>query len=447
MSNFPHLESVTALFSDSNGIMRGKVLPAEALEKLLGGEASVFLPASVFGTDSTGESVAETGLVWESGDVDFPWRAIPETFHILPGSDNKQAAVLIEMLQEDGTTPHFLDPRGILREVVKRLNAEGLFPMVAHELEFYLIAERNDKKGMGQRAEVGDSGRIRETNQVYEIDAYSEFASVLDEISSVCRAISVGADARIAEYGRGQFEINLTHSDDVLRACDEAVLLRHLTRRVARAAGIDATFMGKPFADDTGSGFHFHVSLWDSKAKNLMAEQKGREAWSNTNIAHGAGGMAQHLGESMAVFAPNANAWRRLQPGHYAPTDKSWGYNNRTVSFRIPPGDASARRLEHRSSSADVNIYLASALILAAMAEGIKNKTKPPTMITGNAYDAPNREGLPRHWLEALEMFSASAFIGEWLGEDYRHVYTEMKRYECRAFESQVTPLEWAWYR
>ncbi|MGC6484811.1 MAG: glutamine synthetase family protein [Candidatus Puniceispirillales bacterium] len=441
---WPDLSTVTAMFADSNGIMRGKVLPASGLEKLF--KEGVFLPASVFGTDATGESVAETGLVWEKGDVDFRWMPVADTFFILPGSDGRDAAVMIQMMADDGS-PHPLDPRSILQSVTCTLGQQNIFPVIAPELEFYLIGLTNDDRGMGQAAMVNGLGRGQETNQIYGIDSYEEFRPLLEAIKAACHAVSVGADTAITEYGRGQFEINLVHRDDPVRACDEAVLLRHLTRRVARQHGVDVTFMGKPFAEDTGSGFHLHASLWDRDGANILREPEGGEPWGNPAMAHAAGGMARYLGESMAVMAPNANAWRRIQPGHYAPTDRSWGFNNRTVTFRIPPGDAKARRLEHRSGSADVNPYLATALILGSMAEGLEQQITPPPMTTGNAYDAPQRDGLPDTWLEALDLFAESPFIGRWLGEEYRHVYAETKRYERRVFEGHITPLEWSWYR
>ena len=440
----PELNTVTAMFADSNGIMRGKVLPASGLEKLF--SEGVYLPASVFGTDATGESVAETGLVWEKGDVDFRWLPVADTFFILPGSQGRDAAVMIQMMEDDGS-PHPLDPRSVLQSVVCKLGGLNIFPVIAPELEFYLISMANDDRGMGQAAVVGNLGRPQETNQIYGIDSYDEFRPVLEQIKSACHAVAVGADTAITEYGRGQFEINLMHREDPVRACDEAALLRHLARRVARQHGFDVTFMGKPFADDTGSGFHLHASLWDKAGTNLLREPEGSQPWDHPNMAFAAGGMARYLGESMAVFSPNANAWRRIQPGHYAPTDRSWGFNNRTVTFRIPPGDAKARRLEHRSGSADVNPYLATALILAAMAEGIERQITPPAMTTGNAYDAPDRDGLPDTWAASLDLFAESEFIGTWLGEGYRRVYAETKHYERRVFEGHVTPLEWAWYR
>lgn len=439
---FPNMETITAMFADSNGIMRGKLLPADTLPKLI--KEGILLPASVFGTDATGESVAETGLVWDTGDRDFPFLPVAESFHALD-DDGRNVACLIQMMDTDGT-PHQLDPRGILGEVIKRINGMGIYPVIAPELEFYLIDRKLDD-GMGQYAPIPDTGESQPTNQIYGIEAYDEFSDVVNDIHRTCLTAGIKADTAITEYGRGQYEINILHQGDALRAADEAALLRYHTRRVARRHGIDSTFMGKPFADDTGSGFHLHVSLWDDKGNNLMAEDDGCEPVSNPVLQHAIGGLAQHLGDSFAIFSPNANAWRRIAPGHYAPVDKSWGVNNRTVNFRVPEGNRSARRIEHRAASADINPYLTTALILAAMVDGITNQTTPPDMTTKNAYDAPNRDGLPATWAAANEMFSQSAFIKTWLGEAYTHVYAATKEYERLTFDQTVTPLEWQWYR
>ena len=440
--NFPHMETITAMFADSNGIMRGKLLPADTLPKLI--KEGILLPASVFGTDATGESVAETGLVWDTGDRDYPFIPVADSFHTLD-DEGRNIACLIQMMESDGT-PHQLDPRGILETVIARINGMGIYPDIAPELEFYLI-DRKLNDGMGQYAPIPVTGEVQPTNQIYGIEAFDEFADVINDIHRTCIHAGVKADTAITEYGRGQYEINILHNKDALRAADEAALLRYHTRRVARRHGIDATFMGKPFADDTGSGFHLHVSFWDDKGNNLMAEQDGADPVSNPALRHAVGGLAQHLGDSFAVFSPNANAWRRIAPGHYAPVDKSWGVNNRTVNFRIPAGSKSARRIEHRAASADINPYLTTALILSAMVDGISNKITPPAMTEKNAYDAPNRAGLPATWAEANDMFAKSAFIKDWLGAEYAKVYVATKEYERLTFDQTITPLEWKWYR
>ncbi|MDA0307930.1 MAG: glutamine synthetase family protein [Proteobacteria bacterium] len=442
--NFPNLDTITAMFADSNGMMRGKVLPADALEKLI--TEGVLLPASVYGTDATGESVAETGLVWDTGDEDFPFHVVKDSFHDLSDGNGTDAACLIQMMTNDGT-PHHLDPRSILAKVVDRLNDMGLHPVIAPELEFYLIDRQLDDLGMGQYARIPISGETQPTNQIYGIEAFDEFSDVVSDIRRTCLMAGVRADTAITEYGRGQYEINILHNDDALRAADEAALLRYHARRIARRHGLDTTFMGKPFANDTGSGFHLHVSLWDDKGNNIMAEKDGDDPTSNPLLRYAVGGMAKYLADSFAVFAPNANAWRRMLPGHYAPVDRSWGINNRTVNFRVPSGNSKSRRLEHRASSADINPYLTTALILAAMAEGIKHQISPPEMTKANAYDTPNRDGLPNTWAEAIQLFRDSDFIKNWLGEEYTKVYAATKEYERNTFAANVTALEWSWYR
>ena len=447
--NFSHLQRITAMFADSNGIMRGKILPRESLEKLM--SEGILLPASVFGTDATGESVAETGLVWDSGDADFPFQMVADSLHDMGGgagvgANKNEGACLIQMFDTDGN-PHPLDPRSILGGAVARLEAMELYPVIAPELEFYLINRRLDVHGFGQYAPIPNADKPPSTNQIYGIEAFDEFGAILDEMRQAYTRANIRADTAISEYGRGQYEINILHNNNALRAADEAALLRYHTRRVARRCGVDATFMGKPFADDTGSGFHLHVSLWDDKGNNLMAEKMGDDPTANPILRYAIGGLATYLKDSFAVFAPNANAWRRILPGHYAPVDKSWGVNNRTVNFRIPASDAKARRIEHRTASADCNPYLTTTLILGAMAEGIENRLEPPAMTTGNAYESPNRASLPQTWAEANRIFAESTFIKKWLGAEYAHVFIATKEYERTHFATHITPLEWQWYR
>ena len=444
LKRYPSLETITAMFSDSNGVMRGKILPISSLDKLL--TDGVLFPASVFALDITGEAVDASGLIWETGDDDSPWRVVEDSFHILPSSEGKAGAVLIMMTQADGT-PHPLDPRGVLNAVIERLKGMGIYPVIAPELEFYLIDDCLDAMGMGQIAKVPRTGLGQDTNQVYGLDAYDDFAATLEAMKAACYEAAVGVDTAIAEYGRSQFEINLRHQKNCLRAADEAILLKRLSRLVARQHGHDVTFMGKPFADDTGSGFHLHVSLLDENGLNIMAENDGESETSNPNLGHAAAGMGRYLADCMAIFSPNANAWRRIQPGHYAPIDRSWGINNRTVSFRVPHGDKKSRRLEHRCGAADVNPYLATAVILAAMAEGIQQKLSPPPITTGNAYDKPDNKGLPKSWAEANAVFGSSDFIADWLGEGYRHVFFVTKEHERQDFDKAMTPLEWRGYR
>ena len=444
LSKYPELETITAMFADLNGVMRGKILPVSSIEKLF--KEGVLLPASVFGTDATGESVPETGLVWETGDADFNWQVVPETLHILPQSNGKNAAVMIQMMAADGA-PHPIDPRGALTRVIKHINALGYFPVIAPELEFYLIDPKLDQLGMGQIASTVLTDAPQPMGQVYGLDAYDEFAPVINAIKSSCADIAVGADTAISEYGKGQFEINLMHRDDVLRAADEAMMLRRLTRVAARHHGYDVTFMGKPFADDTGSGFHLHASLLDQSGDNMMAEENGQDPFHHQSLHNAAAGMG-------VIWT---NPWLSLPRMQMLGAVSSQGITPlliglgdiiiARVSFRIPQGDPKARRLEHRCSSADANPYLTIALILAAMVEGIEQKLSPPAMTTGNAYDNPDRAGLPNTWGEALMRFAESDFTKKWLGEDLVRVYAATKNYERLQFEGIVTPLEWQWYR
>ena len=175
---------------------------------------------------------------------------------------------------------------------------------------------------------------------------------VLGDIQDACRAQGVPADAATAEYAAGQYEINLRHVDDAMRAADHAIMLKHAIKGVAARHRIAATFMAKPFGTQTGSGMHLHMSLLDRDGRNLFA---GTDAAGSDLLRWAIGGMGATLADFTAIFAPNANSFRRLQPGAYAPLAATWGYNNRTVALRVPAGSIAATRVEHRSAGADAH--------------------------------------------------------------------------------------------
>jgi glutamine synthetase len=203
--------------------------------------------------------------------------------------------------------------------------------------------------------------------------------------------------------------------------------------------------MAKPFSDAAGSGMHLHVSLADSQGANAFAsdDPSGSEL-----LKFGIGGMQALLNESMAVFAPNANSYRRFRANSYAPVAPTWGINNRTVSFRVPAGPAQSRHVEHRVCGADANPYLAVAALLAAIHYGIGHRIDPGPPIEGNGYAKAAEMGsrLPSNWFAALEMFAASNLLKEYFGDGFHHVVTAVKRTEQDRFFARVTEQDYAWY-
>ncbi len=441
LSDHPEVATIDVLLPDLSGVVRGKRIGRDQLASVFR-EGAAF-PASVFGTDVTGDSVAASGLVWELGDADYPCWPVAGSLTPVPWTARPSAQVLLSMTEPDGT-PFFADPRAVLRKVADRFAARGLRPVVALELEFYLIDRTREAHQPPSPAISPVTGSRQSTTQVYGLDELDDFEAVLDDVANACRVQGIPAMAASAEYAPGQFEINLTHVDDPVMAADHAVMLKRAVKGVARAHGMNATFMAKPFGDETGNGLHIHASVLDRDGKNIFADPDDPDHGSAT-LRQAVGGLCSTMNDCMAIFAPTANAYRRIRPEAYVPLSACWGYNNRTCAFRIPAGSPDALRIEHRVAGADANPYLATAAMLAAMLHGIETEAVPPPPVDGNAYESQD-PSVPKTWAEALDGFLVSSFIADWLGADFRRVFHAVKESERRDFESEVTPLEWQWY-
>ena len=301
---------------------------------------------------------------------------------------------------------------------------------MAVELEFFLLALPGD----------APAGPI----DAYSLARLERSAPVFDEVYAVARAQGLPVETLMSEYAPGQFELTLAHRDDALRAVDEAVLLKRLLRGVAAKHGLLVTFMAKPFTQHAGSGMHLHVSLVDGDGVNLFA---AADPAGSPLLRQALGGLHQTMAESLLVFAPNGNSYRRFQSESYAPTAVSWGINNRSVSLRIPTGPPSSRHIEHRIAGADANPYLAAAVVLAGVERGIALGLDPGPPVTGNGYAAlAQTTRLPPTWHEAIERAAGSTFLADALGEGFLKIYLAIKRQECARFSAEVTELDRSWY-
>jgi glutamine synthetase len=252
----------------------------------------------------------------------------------------------------------------------------------------------------------------------------------------------VPASGATAEFAPGQYEINLKHEDDVVLAGDHAIMLRHLIGTVSRKHNFLASFMAKPFVNQTGNGMHVHCSVLDEEGRNIF--DNGTDEGS-TRLRHAIGGLQATLPDAMAIFAPNLNSYRRFGPNLFVPVNGSWGYNNRSVAFRVPNGAPDSRRIEHRVSGADANPYLVLAAILAGIHYGIVNEIDPGDPAEGNACEDVD-EGLPLYLPSALKRFRNSPVMREYLTEHYVDVYAETKILEYEKFQQAISPLEYDWY-
>ncbi|MDX1268416.1 MAG: glutamine synthetase family protein [Oceanisphaera sp.] len=429
-------QSIDLMLCDLNGVLRGKRIQNSAMEKAM--RDGICLPASVFALDITGQTVEETGLGLAQGDSDRLCRLLPHTLVPVPWHKTPSGQILMTMEDTDGS-PFFADPRHVLQKVIQRLLDKGLRPCVAVELEFYLVDQKEGADGLPQPPILpGTDERMHDT-QVYSLDDLDSWEDFLVRVSDVCKIQHIPADNAVAEYAPGQFEINLNHQHNAVDACDQAVLLKRAIKAVANKEGMYATFMAKPYNGQAGSGMHIHVSLLDNEGNNIFAED-------HKLLRQAIAGNCSMLPECMALFAPNANSYRRLQPHMFVPLHASWGFDNRTVALRVPSGDKANTRLEHRVAGADANPYLVVAAILAAVDHGISEQLQAPAPIQGDAnkLDLPL---LPYRWQDALDRFAQSHRLSQYLGKEFHRAYLINKRHELAEFDQHVTPLEYQWYQ
>ena len=425
----PQIETVEAFVIDVNGVPRGKWIPQRGMKKII--ESGLRLPLSAFAPDIWGNNVVDTGLISETGDNDGVCFIVPDSLKIVPWLKNPTAQAMM-------TTNFFGDPRQVLAHVLSLYKKEGLTPVVAAELEFYLLDAAADERGAPQPPKIPDTGRRTMTAQSYNLGETDAFRKTLSDIGGFCRTQNIPADTTISENGPGQYEINLNHVQDALLSADHAVLMKRVIKGVAKRDGMAATFMAKPYADKSGSGMHVHFSILDKNGKNIFA---GKNAKGSLALHYAIGGLLATMADSMAILAPNANSYRRLQTGSAAPTKITWGYDNRSTALRVPESDIASTRIEHRVAGADVNPYLALSVILSGALEGIKKKTRPPTPIKGSAYYA-KAATLPATREEALNIFEGSKFIDKFIGKKYKKLYLACKRQEKELLEQQISSVE-----
>ncbi|MDA0703072.1 MAG: glutamine synthetase family protein [Proteobacteria bacterium] len=439
LAAYPETETVDLLFTDLNGIFRGKQIPPTGLVDVF--RNGIRLPGSIFSGDVTGASVIEAGLVWEVGDADQACIVVPGSLAPVPWRSGSAAQLLMTMENQDGT-PYFADPRQALGRVVEGLAEDGLYPVVAFELEFYLLDRETGPDGAPQPPLSPRTGRRQREVQVYGMAELDEFEDLFRDLAAGAAAQGLPIDTTIAEYAPGQYETNLHHGGDPLRAADQALLLKRLVRGVAQSHCFDSTFLSKPFADQAGNGMHLHVSLCDGDGSNVFAAEANE---GSAVLHHGIGGLGAAMAESMAIFAANANAFRRFEAGSYAPLAPSWGYDNRTVAFRIPFGPPESRRVEHRLSGADANPYLVLAAVLAGLHHGIARKLDPGERTVGNAYEQ-HGVAVPTRWEDALDALAEGEILPRYIDPELLRIYRQTKESERRSFLREVTPSERALY-
>lgn len=427
----PEIERVELLFPDMNGVFRGKWIPPESAIKLT--EGTVRLPVSTYALDIWGRDVDEAGLAKVTGDPDGIGVPIAETLSRIPWSTTPAAQCLMTLQTEPGE-PCIYDPRQRLSDVVARFARMGLTPVVAAELEFYFVQPRESADAPPEPP-FGNSDA-----QLYDLDRMAEVEPLLKQIRDACDELDVPADTIIAEFGPGQFEINLNHVDNAVQAADDAILFKRIVLGCAEQHGYEATFMAKPYGDQPGSGMHVHVSLIDKDGNNIFSADEGMSEL----LSHAVGGCVAAMHDCQAIFAPHANSYRRFQPGSFAPIAANWGYDNRNAGVRVPATEGQGARLEHRVSGSDVNPYLAITAVLGSVLVGLEDRIAPPEPAEGD--ETNPADALDGYWDNAVSRFERSSYVERIFGAEYQRVYTACRRAEIATLAQMVTNVEFETY-
>lgn len=408
--------------ADLNGQARGKRLPAGSAEKLL--EAGARMPLSVLNVDIWGDDIENSPLVFQTGDRDGLLKPTDRGFVPVPWLATPTALLPMWMFTEDGK-PFAGDPRHALNAVLDRFAAKGWHPVVATELEFYLIDDSAEdlKPPASPR-----SGKRRLGGEILSLRALDAFDGFFSELYEAALAMDIPAETAISESGMGQFEINLAHGP-AMKAADDTWLFKLLAHGMARKHGFAASFMAKPYPDHAGNGMHMHFSVLDRDGRNIFDD--GMDAGSDV-LRAAVAGCLEAMSASTLVFAPHGSSFDRLVPGAHAPTGIAWAYENRTAAIRIPAGPPQARRIEHRVAGGDINPYLMLAAVLGAALDGIERGAEPPAPITGNAYEA-DLPRIPGTWADAIAAFADSDIVARFLPRQLVRNFVLTKTQELEA--------------
>jgi len=427
------IDEVECLVPDMAGIARGKILPAARfLESRARNDLRI--PEGVFVQTVTGDYPDE-GVVTSHAVRDVYLTPDPSTIRLVPWYNEPTAQVICDAYNFDGSQVEFAS-RSVLMRVLALYEERGWRPVVAPELEFFLV-DVNTDPDYPLVPPIGRSGRRETSRQSYGVDAVNEFDPLFEDVYDFCEADGIGIDTLTHESGAAQMEMNFNHGA-ALELADQAFLFKRTVREAGLRHKVYATFMAKPMQGQPGSSMHVHQSVLDAKTgRNLFAQKNGNDSkMFHNHIA----GLQKHLPAVMPLLAPNVNSYRRLIPHSDAPINTHWGYDNRTVGLRVPHADPENRRVENRLAGADSNPYLALAASLACGYLGVVERLKPRPPVDGSAYRLAHT--LPRTLYDALHRFTASRPIKRVLGEKFVAAVSLVKETELEAYQQVISSWE-----
>ncbi|KAB0582548.1 glutamine synthetase [Ideonella dechloratans] len=423
------IHEVECVIPDMTGIARGKILPRDLFQAA----GEMRLPKSVLLNTVNGQQPDNGPFV---GDTDPDMVCVPDaaTVRLVPWAAEPVAVVIHDCQEWDGS-PVALSPRGVLRRVLKLYEERGWKPIVAPEMEFYLVARQQNPHEPLQPP-LGRTGKPEAGRQSYSIDAVNDFDPFFMELSNFCELHQLGVETLIHEAGPGQMEINFSHGEP-LELADRVFLFKRTVRETALRHNIFATFMAKPMEAEPGSAMHIHQSIHDDQERNIFSQPDGS---ASPLFAHYIAGLQTYIPQLMPMFAPYVNSYRRLAPFMSAPINVRWGYDNRTCGIRVPKSGPAARRVENRVPGVDVNPYLAMAATLACGYLGMEQRLTPSEPTTDSAWNVAHE--LPRHLEDAIERMRACAPMREVLGDSFVDAFCAVKELEYATYNRVISSWE-----
>ncbi len=423
------ITEVECILPDITGVARGKIIPKDKFMS----EPEMRLPEAVLIQTVTGDFPSDDML--DLTDPDMELRPDAATIRHVPWAQDPTASIIYDCFTPDGL-PVETAPRNVLKRVLKHYENMGLEPLVAPEMEFYLISPNPDPD-VPLTPPIGRTGRSEFGRRSYAIDAVNEFDPLFEEIYDHCHAQNLEVDTLIHELGAAQMEINFLHGN-ALDLADQVFLFKRTVREAAFHHKMYATFMAKPMEGEPGSAMHIHQSLTDmASGNNAFSNEDGSPS---ELFFYFIGGLQKYLPMTMPFFAPYVNSFRRLTRYTAAPTNVEWGYDNRTVGLRVPRSSPKGRRVENRLAGVDVNPYLATACSLACGYLGIKEKLQPSAPLSSNAYELPYQ--FPTTVEESIERLRACEPIQEIMGKRFVDMYIGVKEKEVAEYFRVISPWE-----
>ena len=427
-----NIDEVECLVPDMTGMMRGKIIPREDFIRNM--DSGLRLPETILLQAVTGDPAEEGGI---QAETDQDIRTIPDarTIRIVPWYEEPVAQVICDTTFNDGTPVDFA-PRSVLKRVLGLYADRGLKPIVAPELEYYLI-EKSLNPDLPLSSPIGISGRRESGRQAYGIEAANEFDPVIEEIYAYCEESRIEIGTMAHEAGPAQIEMNFLHGDP-MELADQVFLFKRTVRKAALKHDMYATFMAMPHENEPGSAMHVHQSIVRADdGTNIFVDSDGKDM---PTLFHYISGLQRHVPSAMPLFCPNVNSFRRIRLESDAPINVHWGLDNRTCGLRVPDSSPQARRVENRVPGVDSNPYLAFAATLACGLLGLEEKIDPEPVVAIDAHTLPF--GLPLHHHEALEMLGASEPLRRILGSRFVDAFIEVKQLEWQLYNRVISRWE-----